>query len=570
MTYRAFGGLKGLTFGNNRTLSTAYDIRMRPTTWNVVGVLGYNYNYDHFQELTGRVSYAKSILDSKLDRSYEYDQVGRLIISHSGKEAEAHAYSGQWGTMDGPYSQGYEYDVWGNTTRRYGWGGLLGGAPGSNNEHTATFANNKRNGFTYDLAGNLTNDLGQTFTYDATGQQASAAYSGYSLQQTYDGDRMRVKKVENGVTQYYLRSSVFGGQVVAEINASGVWTRGYVYGARGGLLAVQQTNTVFWVHEDPVTKSKRNTDTAGNITSTIELDPWGGDTGSFSNNRWQQRRMFTSYERDLNDSDEAMHRRYNRWHSRFDQPDPYDGSYSLTDPQSFNRYAYVQNDPVNFVDPSGLNIDVIRTFTWDWPYGFSAQYGFDSGDTGRRGPPDIDPGDGGDTRPDPPQNTGPQKSFGDCAKQAGVAGTGLTEAAANLINDINGNEGTARDLLAVTLMNESSFNLGQAPNTNRSSDVNDWDIGPFQLNVTATASIIAEGGMNLNGLRNPWGLTAAANQPFTGDPLDNGRLAARTLNYHGGGIRAAGLFTGGTRVAERRKSYKKWAPKFRAFFDCFR
>jgi hypothetical protein len=39
----------------------------------------------------------------------------------------------------------------------------------------------------------------------------------------------------------------------------------------------------------------------------------------------------------------------------FDQPDPYDGSYNLTDPQSFNRYAYVQNDPVNFVDPSGLD-----------------------------------------------------------------------------------------------------------------------------------------------------------------------------------------------------------------------
>ena len=53
-------------------------------------------------------------------------------------------------------------------------------------------------------------------------------------------------------------------------------------------------------------------------------------------------------------SDEAMFRRYNRWHSRFDQPDPYDGSYDATDPQSFNRYAYTQNDPVNFVDPSGL------------------------------------------------------------------------------------------------------------------------------------------------------------------------------------------------------------------------
>src|SRR5574338_1185544 len=69
-----------------------------------------------------------------------------------------------------------------------------GTAPGVEN---ATYTNNKRNGFTYDAAGNLTNDLAQTLTYDATGQQATASYSGYSLQQTYDGDRLRVKKVEN-------------------------------------------------------------------------------------------------------------------------------------------------------------------------------------------------------------------------------------------------------------------------------------------------------------------------------------------------------------------------------------
>jgi len=48
-------------------------------------------------------------------------------------------------------------------------------------------------------------------------------------------------------------------------------------------------------------------------------------------------------------------RSYHGWHSRFDQPDPWDGSYDLTDPQSFNRYAYVRNDPVNYVDPSGLD-----------------------------------------------------------------------------------------------------------------------------------------------------------------------------------------------------------------------
>jgi RHS repeat-associated protein len=50
-----------------------------------------------------------------------------------------------------------------------------------------------------------------------------------------------------------------------------------------------------------------------------------------------------------------MMRRFNRWHSRFDQPDPYEGSYDITDPQSFNRHAYAGNDPVNSVNPTGLD-----------------------------------------------------------------------------------------------------------------------------------------------------------------------------------------------------------------------
>src|SRR5687768_17174608 len=93
---------------------------------------------------------------------------------------------------------------------------------------TASYANNRRNGFSYDLAGNLTNDLGQTFTYDATGQQVTASYSGYALTQVYDGDTLRVKKTENGVSTYYLRSTVLDGNVVAEINWFSVawgWSR---------------------------------------------------------------------------------------------------------------------------------------------------------------------------------------------------------------------------------------------------------------------------------------------------------------------------------------------------------
>jgi hypothetical protein len=37
------------------------------------------------------------------------------------------------------------------------------------------------------------------------------------------------------------------------------------------------------------------------------------------------------------------------------RPDPYNGSYDLSDPQSFNRYAYSENDPVNFIDPTGMD-----------------------------------------------------------------------------------------------------------------------------------------------------------------------------------------------------------------------
>lgn len=70
----------------------------------------------------------------------------------------------------------------------------------------------------------------------------------------YDGDRLRVRKVENGTPTYYLRSTVLGGQIVTELNSSGSMTRGFVY-LGSQLLATQQNNQVSWIHEDPVVKT---------------------------------------------------------------------------------------------------------------------------------------------------------------------------------------------------------------------------------------------------------------------------------------------------------------------------
>ena len=241
--------------------------------------------------------------------------------------------------------------MWGNLTIKEGWGGV-------NPSYTATYTNNRRVGFDYDAAGNLLHDGQQTYSYDATGQQATA--SGTALSQSYDGDGVRVRKVESGATTYYLRSSVLGKQVVAEINGNGTFQRGYVY-LGGQMLAVQESNQVSWVHQDPITKGHRLTNRRGGVDSWVEFDPWGGKaSGSTTSQRPPHR--YTTYERDANGGDEAMRRRYeSRW-QRFAQPDPYDGSYNLTDPQSFNRYSYVQNDPVNFVDPTGLERKICGTY----------------------------------------------------------------------------------------------------------------------------------------------------------------------------------------------------------------
>jgi RHS repeat-associated protein len=57
--------------------------------------------------------------------------------------------------------------------------------------------------------------------------------------------------------------------------------------------------------------------------------------------------------------DHTWWRKLENFSGRWTSPDPYNGSMATTNPQSFNRFAHVQNDPVNFVDPSGLLMIII-------------------------------------------------------------------------------------------------------------------------------------------------------------------------------------------------------------------
>jgi RHS repeat-associated protein len=58
----------------------------------------------------------------------------------------------------------------------------------------------------------------------------------------------------------------------------------------------------------------------------------------------------------------ADQRYYSSQYGRFAMPDPYqasdDSSEVPEEPRSWNRYAYVLNDPVTFYDPGGASPDV--------------------------------------------------------------------------------------------------------------------------------------------------------------------------------------------------------------------
>jgi RHS repeat-associated protein len=68
-----------------------------------------------------------------------------------------------------------------------------------------------------------------------------------------------------------------------------------------------------------------------------------------------ERNRFTGHARDQDTGyDHTLWRKLDSVQGRWTSPDPYGGSMEIGNPQSFNRYAYVLNDPVNASDPLGL------------------------------------------------------------------------------------------------------------------------------------------------------------------------------------------------------------------------
>jgi YD repeat-containing protein len=283
--YRAWGGIKGLTYGNGYTLGVSYNARLQITQFEVTGRPAQfgssavmKMQFDYYAD--GATKYAHDTVDERFDRAYSYDHVATLKEAYSGSEARDYVNSTNSGTQTGPYRQSYQHDAFGNMTQRDNrfWT--------RSDIFIASYANNRKQGFNYDAAGNLLADADIVYSYDAAGHNVSlfgAASNNRTISVVYDGDGAVTKRTETqqntqASLTYYVRSSVLGGRIVAELNQSGQKQKGYVF-ANGEVLAEQVNNGVNWRHENPITGSQGISSTNGGFDAQAEPDPTGVNVG---------------------------------------------------------------------------------------------------------------------------------------------------------------------------------------------------------------------------------------------------------------------------------------------------
>src|SRR4030095_5794343 len=299
-------------------------------------------------------------------QTFQYDQLNRLryAVEHN---------NGVYNDGARAWYQTFDYDQYGN--RGINVANTSDNADAANNAlQLADFsgANNRitRAGFIYDAAGNLIAEPGKSYTYDAENRIVTATLAGgATIQYVYDGNDRRVKKIVGGVATRFEYGA--GGKLIAERNDSnGNVIKDYFY--KGGeLLATSKignSGEYEYATADHRGSPRAWTDVSGNLTAGGRHDylPFGEglfagvgtratDQGYASNTQQDgQRKQFASQERDSEIGlDYFVARYYSSAQGRFTTPDSFGGRCS--NPQTLNLYAYVRNNPLKYIDPTGHN-----------------------------------------------------------------------------------------------------------------------------------------------------------------------------------------------------------------------
>jgi RHS repeat-associated protein len=280
-----------------------------------------------------------------LNVTYGYDGFNRLTST---------AFSNS-GTFAGS-SFTYTYDRYGNRTAQ-----TVTAGSGPQPQFSVNPANNQLSGYTYDLAGNMINDGTHSYTYDAEGNIV-AVDNGSTAQYLYDARNRRVQVQTAAATTDY-RYDFAGRRISSWLNPTaanplGTGVEGRLYWGGQQIAFRAGDGTTYFEHQDWTGTERLRTNYLGQAAQRYSSLPWGDDSsaaiGGDGDN--QDNAIFAGLDLDTESgTGHAQFRNYSQTQGRWLAPDPYDGSYDITNPQSFSRYAYALNNPLSFIDRLGLD-----------------------------------------------------------------------------------------------------------------------------------------------------------------------------------------------------------------------
>ncbi len=356
--YASHNALNTETYGNNLVHAIGYNNRLQAnevklgTSGNPTSVIDLVYNYGttnnngNVQSMTyagGGLSYTQS---------YSYDSLNRLQTAQENSGSS-------WSQTNG-------YDLYGNRWIDYGGGNHNLSFSSSTNRITTS-------GFNYDSNGNLINDTLHTYAFDAENKilkvDSTTAYA-------YDGEGHRVRKYVGENTRFVYG---IGGQLIMEFDgSSGNLEKEYVYGGATLITvepAVVDSNGTQYTTSDNLGSPRMVTNSSASVVSRHDYLPFGEELFAGMGGRTTAqgygasdgvRQHFTQKERDNETGlDYFGARYYGSTQGRFTGVDPLLSTGDVANPQSWNRYAYTYNNPLNMVDIAGL---------WTWGDGVNDDF----------------------------------------------------------------------------------------------------------------------------------------------------------------------------------------------------
>jgi len=201
----------------------------------------------------------------------------------------------------------------------------------------------------YDNNGNLTTGDGRYYEYNDANQLAKVRQGDQTgpviAEYFYDSSGQRIKKIENGVATYYV-----GKHYEKQVGGTNEGSTSYYFGGGGERVAKKDpAGNISYYHLDHLDGINAVTDSAGTLVSKTDYLPFGDvRTGSSGTEKYS----YTDKEKDKTDL-YYFNARYNSPEFRhFTQADLAEPDYA--DPQDLNRYAYVGNNPLSYVDDDGF------------------------------------------------------------------------------------------------------------------------------------------------------------------------------------------------------------------------